>query len=446
MGLLTLILQLGISGSIMALPVLLLRLVIWKKLPPVSMSVLWTMVLAFFLIPINFSSPISVRNILNTIDTEQKIQTYVTGDLIESAGQSVLKKEPSLPSISVILTGVWLLGMLILAGYYGYKYIQLYRSSKAAVPLDSDGYRKYLGGFRRQVVVYKSDRVGTAITFGIIKPKIILSGRLLEADGKTVRHVLLHEAQHIRHFDSLWGMIWLSLLCIHWFNPIAWLCWIFARKDRELFCDVHTVKQMEIAERADYARTILDLTPVREPFCVTSSFGSLSVKSRIIRIISYRPSTRASWVGLAGLLCILLAVFAPKALNVPLKTSFISFASPVSADQIATDYTDTTGEFLLFKISNRITNGEAKKCYRLIGSYNTKESALNTPGISDIQMMSFGFGFADSTGTKTFIFQGFTLNCDNSNYVLLDQFSFKTETMSLTRQAALSKISEGIWS
>lgn len=103
---------------------------------------------------------------------------------------------------------VWLLGMAALALSQTLKLLRLRRQVQTAQEL-SPG-------------VYRSDRLTCAFVLGLFRPRIYLPAGLSELEQ---RYVLLHEKTHIKHCDHVWKLLALLCLCLHWFDPVVWLCW-----------------------------------------------------------------------------------------------------------------------------------------------------------------------------------------------------------------------------
>ena len=77
-------------------------------------------------------------------------------------------------------------------------------------------------------------------------------------DADTRRLMLAHEAVHLRRHDNAWNLLAAALLCLQWFNPLAWWGWQRLRADQELACDEAVLDTTpSAAPRAAYARALL---------------------------------------------------------------------------------------------------------------------------------------------------------------------------------------------
>lgn len=92
---------------------------------------------------------------------------------------------------------------------------------------------------------------------GLLNPKIYLPECLC---GKERDYIVLHEKLHIRRFDHVVKPVAFAALCIHWFNPLVWIAFIFFCKDMEMSCDEAVIKKMGENIRADYSASLLTLS------------------------------------------------------------------------------------------------------------------------------------------------------------------------------------------
>ncbi len=97
-------------------------------------------------------------------------------------------------------------------------------------------------------------------------------------------------------------------LCIHWFNPLAWVAFIMAGKDMEMSCDEAVVKRMGEGVLADYAASLLSLATGRHSIAgMPLAFGEGDPKGRIRNLAAWKKPT--FWVVLVAVIaCVVLAV------------------------------------------------------------------------------------------------------------------------------------------
>ena len=108
--------------------------------------------------------------------------------------------------------------------------------------------------------------------------------------GPARQAVLLHERTHIRRRDPLVKPLFYAVVCLHWFNPLAWLALRAFEHDMEAACDEAAVQGCTLAERSTYCESLLQFAmqgrPIRTPGSL--AFGQGSVKERIVHLLHYR--------------------------------------------------------------------------------------------------------------------------------------------------------------
>lgn len=152
--------------------------------------------------------------------------------------------------------------------------------------------------FGRTVRVKTSDRIDSPLTYGIIRPVILIPKKI----GREKNAVLAHESVHIDRFDVLYKLLMTAAVCIHWFNPLAWLMFVLANRDLEFSCDDEAVKRANIP-RKEYALALIGMEE-RRSFGV-SFFGGSPLKKRITSVMTVK---KFSPVGVV-LIVIALLVF-----------------------------------------------------------------------------------------------------------------------------------------
>ncbi len=74
----------------------------------------------------------------------------------------------------------------------------------------------------------------TALTFGWLQPVILLPA---QTEPETREWMLVHELLHIKNRDVLWQSAATLMVCLHWFNPVAWYVQRQLERWSEFYCD-----------------------------------------------------------------------------------------------------------------------------------------------------------------------------------------------------------------
>jgi beta-lactamase regulating signal transducer with metallopeptidase domain len=125
-----------------------------------------------------------------------------------------------------------------------------------------------------------SDQIAGPFCWQLHRPTIILPRYMLAEDATILRHVLLHEAEHLRTNHALQLLFQQMCVTLLWFHPAVWWAGRRAEMAREYLCD-------EVAARSDgqfasYLRTLASVAErcAGSPACVLA-FGRR--KSSIVR-------------------------------------------------------------------------------------------------------------------------------------------------------------------
>ncbi len=302
------ILTMSLSGSIVILLVLALRLML-KKAPARLVCLLWVLVGLRLLLPLHFEASFSLQpdtqQLLQPVvsDREYAPQEYVPQDMIPampSAGEDITVNIDTGVTTSVqrtvdwmtVAAYVWALGACAMLIYTAVSYIRLKRQVKSAVQAP-DG-------------TWDCRNLEGAFLLGYLKPKIFIPAHIT---GNDREYVISHERNHIAWGDHWTKLIGFLCLSLHWFNPLVWLAYWCLCKDLETACDEQVVRRYGLEERKAYSMALLSCSTESHPVSACPiAFGEVNVKERIMKILNYRKPT--FWICLVCVIAIIgAAVF-----------------------------------------------------------------------------------------------------------------------------------------
>lgn len=96
---------------------------------------------------------------------------------------------------------------------------------------------------KRKVRVYINDDISYPITYGIIKPKIVLQTKILN-NKKLLNHIIVHELSHIRSYDIVLTHIKNIVTCIYWYNILILIANKYINDDIEIACDKSVIQKL----------------------------------------------------------------------------------------------------------------------------------------------------------------------------------------------------------
>lgn len=184
-----------------------------------------------------------------------------------------------------LLAAVWAVGVLVLAVRGVAGYLRLRHTVALACRADDGS--------------YSGACVPVPFTLGIFRPRIYLPANL---SGRTRRAVLLHEQTHLRRHDPQVKPLFYAVVCLHWFNPLAWLAFRQMEREMESACDEAAVRDCDQAARSAYCESILQYALQGRMAPGSLAFGQGSVKKRIVHLLQYRS------IGAGALLVCVAAV------------------------------------------------------------------------------------------------------------------------------------------
>jgi beta-lactamase regulating signal transducer with metallopeptidase domain len=160
-------------------------------------------------------------------------------------------------------------------------------------------------GLRRMPRLVVTRALANPAVSGLLRSTVLIpAGMETSLPGAELRHVLLHEAAHVRRQDLRWHMVSLAVVVLHWFNPLVWLAVRLMRADREAACDAMVLSVIPGDAREAYGTTLLRiqerLAQLMTPRSRLGTLGSADVlRQRILDIVHH--GRRSSRLGVAAL-------------------------------------------------------------------------------------------------------------------------------------------------
>ena len=140
-------------------------------------------------------------------------------------------------------------------------------------------------GIKRKVKLWFSNTINTPVTFGFLRPVILLPVALMNnISASQAETLILHELAHIRTNDYLLNWFLLSSETIFFFNPFIALACRRIRLEREQFCDI-TVIAFEY-KPALYAEALLQAERIKQ-MIPGFQLAAVSKKKQLLRRIHF---------------------------------------------------------------------------------------------------------------------------------------------------------------
>jgi beta-lactamase regulating signal transducer with metallopeptidase domain len=305
------LLTMSLTASVLILSIAILRACALGRLPKITFVMLWILVLVLLLIPFPmlFNHTGIVEHVPPVPADDRVIATTMAGAIGPQAvsdgraapvraerGRASSDDSPfAQPRNGPILGAIWLAGGMLTALRLVVPHVRNRRIFNMSIPVHHPFVNRWLAEHRtlRRIQVRSSDRIASPLTYGVMRPVILLPKNLDFHDTEALRFVLTHEWIHIKRNDVLLKGLLAFGLCIHWFNPIVWLMAILAARDIELACDEAVLRHLP--DNRSYAKLLIGLA---ETGCgLNRSFAHFSKKPLEERIEMLMNMRKASTIG-----------------------------------------------------------------------------------------------------------------------------------------------------
>lgn len=248
-------LEKSIKSLFLLVIILLVRPILNKKTFRSASIILWIVLLIYLISPYELKLGIESakeNSILSYLLTITNYFNSFLGWLVNKVGYIFFK-------INRII------GSILIFTYLGIKIYKFHKVMKGSTITHNTLCKETISefGLKRKVEIYINNNLRTPLTFGILRPKIILQDHIL-ADEKLLDHVLIHELIHIKKFHILLNHLVNIVACIYWYNPLLWLSLKYIDQDIEINCDKLVVQQLgdTIKNRKEYCMSMLKLLEI----------------------------------------------------------------------------------------------------------------------------------------------------------------------------------------
>jgi hypothetical protein len=135
-------------------------------------------------------------------------------------------------------------------------------------------------GVSRPVELLEHEVVPGPMTFGVIRPVIVLPLDAREWSEAELRRALTHEIEHIQRGDWLMQIVARVVSAVYWFHPLVWTAWRRLCLEAERSCDDAVVISEESVDYAEQLVTLaqrMSATPV-QPMLGMANRSDLSTR------------------------------------------------------------------------------------------------------------------------------------------------------------------------
>ncbi|HSU15788.1 M56 family metallopeptidase [Longimicrobium sp.] len=238
-------------ASMLALPAVTRLLPAWRVVPvpaPLRPAA------AFVASPATASSPIAAahpRADASASTAAHPASPVGAGPAAAGAVSPSSSSSPSLSSSSpatpfdwkTALMAVWCAGGVLLVLRLGYGLGRVWWMERRATEITDEGWVRIADRLARRlrvgrvVTLLREAHAVVPMTWGIVRPVVLLPAEAEDWDEERRTVVLAHELAHVRRWDPLTQWIAHLSLALFWFHPLVWMAARRMREEREHACD-----------------------------------------------------------------------------------------------------------------------------------------------------------------------------------------------------------------
>ena len=138
-------------------------------------------------------------------------------------------------------------------------------------------------GFKHGTALLTSDELASPISWGVMRPVILLNTRAVEAAGEA-EAIIAHELAHVARMDWIKLLLARVATALFWFNPLVWVLAREAHQLREEAAD-DAVLAADIAD-TDYAQLLVGVARHECPGLLLGAHGVAPSKSSLARRVA----------------------------------------------------------------------------------------------------------------------------------------------------------------
>jgi beta-lactamase regulating signal transducer with metallopeptidase domain len=315
------ILNMSLTGAFVIAAICVARLPL-KKAPKIISYCLWVVAGFRLVFPFSIESVFSLIPFkAQTIPSDIAMQPIPRIDsgisFINNAVSSILPAATPVASINplqiwiTIGAYVWFAGVVIMLVYGIVSFVILKRKMRSAAHIEAN--------------IFEVENIKSPFVLGVFKSRIYLPIGLSEQEKS---YIVLHEQTHIKRRDHIVKFTAYFILCLHWFNPFAWVAFLLMSVDMEMSCDERVLKEIGGETRKNYSLSLLSLETERRIISGSPlAFGEGGVKERIKNVLNFKKPSRVIFVAAIVLVAVLSVGFAVNKINAPAEPPNITVQS-----------------------------------------------------------------------------------------------------------------------
>ncbi|MCZ6640597.1 MAG: TonB family protein [Gammaproteobacteria bacterium] len=173
------------------------------------------------------------------------------------------------------------------------------RNTRVLKPFTSEG-------ITRPLTLRQTDSHGSPLTWGLLRPDVVVPYDWSSWPRDKQRAVLVHELSHIRRYDTFTSLFSVFVSSLFWINPLVWIAHRRLLMEAEHACDDSVVNQG--ISPTSYANQLLEITRAQRLGVAVAMVSSSTLSRRVHALID--TGTRRKSMTLRQAFTILILGFA----------------------------------------------------------------------------------------------------------------------------------------
>ena len=323
--------EMTLSGALLIMAIVLIRALGMHKLPKSAFVVLWCIALFQLTIPFSIPSQASIFNLFGTSVSIQPTAPMLmpAADITNFAAPQVQApifeigtaiadttlveiNNSRIPAIAPLVL-IYLAGLAVSSMFFALLYNKNRKEFSTSLPVSNEFVLDWLEAhqLKRPISIRVSDKIAAPLTYGVLRPTILLPKDTDWNNESELNYVLAHEFVHIKRFDALTKLVMAAALCLHWFNPFVWGMYILFNRDLEISCDEAVINMLGETSKQGYALTLISMVERNSHLpALYNNFSKYAIEERITAIMKMKRKTMIGTVAAFLIVGMTATVFA----------------------------------------------------------------------------------------------------------------------------------------
>jgi len=263
--------------------------------------------------PVRITVPIAVQQ-----ETVRSSFPVITPDASYDSMRSVIISIPTTipqsrwPAVSTLLFVMWMVGTIVFllpiaAGLWQTRSLRRtgipWREGKSVVDsLAIDA------GIRRRIGVFLHESVPGPMTFGAVRPTIMLPIDAQSWPSEELSRALVHELEHIRRSDWISRCVARVVCACYWFHPCVWFTWRQFVLEAERACDDAVLRRADATAYAEQLVVLAQRLLTRPNQPVLAMANRYDLGKRVSALLDTRQRRGRAGIVRVALACTITAL------------------------------------------------------------------------------------------------------------------------------------------